>query len=244
MLLAEVEKQLCLRQKSISGKPFSEIEKYVVSCKESDSYPWELMFFEDFFKPESEEIGTIITLNKFEIWTSCHVGPLRTKAARAANMTNMIQAALPGTEHEKFIESNGLAGELSYAKMKDIYPFEQFRIEARTVQEDEGDHTVDGFALDIKTTEWPTGRLTLAPWKAHKGYLDQIQVLGLMVGDIGTNPRKMKCKVKGQYEWLGYLTAYDMVNREPRPLPGRQKPEYLADQTELYDWEEVIRRLK
>ena len=154
-------------------------KQYLAQCKFDNKYPF------DFFKSkpfDSINVGQEYTLNEREIKATEFLGPKRTKAARASGKVNMIQSALGGSDKEKFMEINGLQGELLYAKIFNLYPGEQLEIRPRDAKDDFGDIVHDGLKIDIKSTEYHTGKLTLSHWKQA----EHIDALCLFTGKNGT----------------------------------------------------------
>lgn len=197
------------------------MKEYLADCKAKNVYPYE------FFKSEplgEVRIGQTYTLNEREIRATEILGPKRTQAARAAGKHNMIQAAEGGTDKEKFMEINGLQGELLYAKLYNLYPAEQLEIRPRSVREDAGDIVHDELKIDVKTTEYNTGRLTLSHWKQA----EHIDALCLFTGK------------NGRFVLRGFYSAKELVKDENfRCLPGRDKPQYIMEQKSLLSFEEL-----
>jgi hypothetical protein len=170
----------------------------------------------------------VIPLNHFELLVCKYLGPRRTKAARAAGMVNMIQSGKSGSKDEAFAEANGLCGELAYGIRQNLYPHDQLTIKARACSEDCGDYVekVNETVLstDIKTSHYPTGCLTLSPWKIGETFLQRVQMLGLMIGD---------CREGGDFRFAGYYPAKAAIKRKPGYLRGRDKPQLIFQQWEL-----------
>jgi hypothetical protein len=176
-----------------------------------------------------------VQLSKFEIAFCLKVGPERTRAARNAGAYNMIQDGKPGSERERFIEQNGIAGELAFAKLFDIFPSGQLKVEARKAKDDDGDHILKEQVVDVKTTEYYTGRLTLATWKNNDTFFERIHVMGLMTGDIRDEEnRRSGNGPRGSYVWHGFMSSRDLAQpNRLGSLPGRDGREYIARQDEL-----------
>jgi hypothetical protein len=146
-------------------------------------------------------------------------------------MHNMIRAGAGGSNREIFIEQNGFSGEIAFAKMTNRYPHGQFEIRPRSIQDDDGDFDYYGVTVDVKTTEYPRGRCTLGKWKKQGRYEDKIQLLCLFTGDVREK--------SGKYVWRGAIESVRMISRDLRPLPGREEKQYVAEQDELIELEDV-----
>lgn len=215
-----------------------ELNDYWEDCRERGVYPYKAFDL----KPWGEEIappvpakGYKVQLCKFEIASCLMIGPKRTQAARKAGVKNMIQDGTPGSERERFIEQNGIAGELAFGKLFNVFPTSQISVAARKVKDDDGDFILDGLTVDVKTTEYPSGKLTLAPWKNNDTFFDRVQVMTLMTGDIrDAESRRDASLPRGQYVWHGFMSSRDLATGQRfKFLPGRDKQEYIARQDEL-----------
>lgn len=216
------------------------IADYFNDCKAKNLYPYKAMDrlpWNASREPLKPSKGCRVQLSGFEIALALRVGPERTKAARAAGAKNMIQDSKPGTEREKFIEQNGIAGELAFAKLFNIFPAGQLLVAARKVKDDDGDHTLEDRIIDVKTTEYPSGRLTLATWKNNDTFFDRIHVMSLMTGDIrDEDNRRSGNGPRGSYVWHGFLSSRDLAQPQRLgSLPGRDGREYIARQDELLE---------
>jgi len=125
------------------------------------------------------------------------------------------------------MEINGLQGELLYAKMFDLYPGEQLEIRPRDAKDDFGDIVHDGLKIDIKATEYHTGRLTLSHWKQA----EHIDALCLFTGK------------NGRFTFRGFYWAKELAKEENfRCLPGRDKPQYIMEQRNLLSFDALKNR--
>ena len=234
--------ELVVHHQSLVRKDVSkqDISEYWEICREKGHYPYRAMdrqpWFDEIERPVTSK-GVVVQLSAFEIALALKLGPERTKAARKAGAWNMIQDGKPGSDRERFIEQNGIAGEIAFAKLFNIFPSGQLLIEARKAKDDDGDHVLEDRVIDVKTTEYPYGKLTLAPWKANEDFFDRVHVLSLMTGDIrSAEERRSGNGKRGSYVWHGFISSRDIVNpTRLKPLPGRDKPEYIASQAELSD---------
>jgi len=199
-------------------------KQYLDQCKIAKKYPFDFFGSNPF---DSIEVGQEYTLNEREVKATEVLGPKRTQAARASGKVNMIQAASGGSDKEKFMEINGLQGELLYAKMFNLYPGEQLEIRPRASKDDFGDIEHDDLIIDIKTTEYHTGRLTLSHWKQA----EHIDALCLFTGK------------NGRFTFRGFYWAKELAKEENfRCLPGRDKPQYIMDQRNLLSFDALKNR--
>lgn len=226
------------RHAVLKDVPRNELDDYWEDCRERGVYPYKAFDL----RPWSEEIqplipskGFKVQLSKFEIASCLMIGPKRTQAARKAGVTNMIQDGKPGSDRERFIEQNGIAGELAFGKLFNVFPASQVSVAARKVKDDDGDFILDGLTVDVKTTEYATGKLTLASWKNNDTFFERVQVMTLMTGDIrDADNRRDPNLPRGQYVWHGFMSSRDLATGQRfKCLPGRDKREYIAHQDEL-----------
>lgn len=199
-----------------------EMINYVNICCEKNIYPYKLFKSTNY---DSVEIGKEYELNSTEIAITNLMGPERTKAARKSGKTNMLQCE---KEKEKFIEINGLQGELLYAKLFNLFPKEQLTIRPRKISEDFGDFYHNNLKIDVKTTEYSFGRLTLSSWKAA----EHIDGLCLFTG------------MQGKFTLRGFCLTKDLIKASNfKNLPGRTKKQYIMEQTQLISYEKFHKRL-
>jgi hypothetical protein len=202
-----------------------DIENSLLDCKRDNVYPYALM---NCVRPETftPTIDCAISLTPIELRLCEIMGPERTYCARKDKRCNMIKSGAGGSSRERFIEINGLCGELSAAKMLNIYPIDQFVLSSRTTKDDCGDLNCRGVVIDIKTTEYGNGKLTLATWKVtdRESYLGKIGALVLFTGDY---------RKSNDFYYRGAITTRSMLNRKPSYLPGTTNEQYVVDQSEL-----------
>lgn len=214
--------ELAIAKEVLRHKPDSEskIIEYLDWAKTSNVYPLKLLSGKD----DSDESSTF--LSSLERDVSRMIGPMRTKAARAAGLPNQLVADL---QHENKMEYLGIAGEIAYGKKFNLYPVETFEIKPRTTKEDKGDyvHNFDReFCIDVKITDRDNGRLLLAPWKItnRNEYLNKVHCLALYTGDIDKS---------SELKFRGYLTTSKMINRPMRSMRHGGPELYWAFQEEL-----------
>jgi len=195
---------------------------YLNDCKAKNVYPYK--FFNS--EPVKEvRIGQKYYLSSREIMATEYLGPKRTAASRASGKINMIKGANGGSEKEKFLEINGLQGELLFAKIFNVYPEEQLEIKPRDSKDDKGDVVYKNLRIDVKTTEFYTGRLTLSDWK----HAQNIDALCLFTG------------MNGEFIFRGFYWAKELVKNENfRCLPGKTKPQYIMEQKNLLSFDQLI----
>lgn len=204
----------------------SSVSNDMTQCKNDNCFP----FILDLGRKIE---GLSIPLSEHEIYVAKMIGPMRTAEARKQNKKNM---RVVDPKKEKFIEYTGIAGELAYAKKFNVYPHETFKVKARSIKEDMGDfiHTMDqtgrkfdhDFCVDVKTTEYETGRLFVADWKIKdkQAYLNKIHSFALITGNIDTG---------NVMTFRGFITSKDLIDIPPRPLKMNGKPLHWARQNQL-----------
>lgn len=113
------------------------------------------------------------------------------------------------------IDLNGFGGEVAFCRLYDIEP--DFSIQPRSSASgtDYGDCILNGKRVDVKTTEWPNGRLIAPRWKRI-----DVDYFVLMVGAFPT------------YECRGFIAASDLIRPERLMDLGRG-PTYAASQSDL-----------
>jgi hypothetical protein len=209
-----------LEEKICSITPMTNTASFLLMCKVQNKYPFSIFnsIAIDYSKTK------IVKLSNIEVAICRFVGPLRTQAARQQNMTNMIQLAQSGTDSEAFAEINGLCGELVLGKYLNLYPYESLEISPRSIENDAGDYVVNGTTIDVKTTEYSYGRLTLANWKVQKkeNYIAKVQLLCLVTGDYRQSSNFI---VQGFYPSRLLVAKENLKN-----LPGRTNKQYIVEQ--------------
>lgn len=210
-MLSEIENNIINGFVTVTGIPYEMLSNKLLQNKEEGTYPYWA------FNTKPVE-GNEVELSPVETIICRRVGPMRTKAARDNNLKNMRQV---NQEKEEFIEINGLAGELCYAKKFNLYPKDQLIVESRKSKDDCGDFIHNNCIVDVKTTEYSTGRLTCASWKNK----DKVKVFCLFTGDY---------RKSWVYSFKGWMLSSDLCVAERfGVLPGRKRSQYIAEQKDL-----------
>jgi len=155
-----------------------------------------------------------VTLLPSEVRIARWIGQQRWESNRQAGVTN----AKVGDQGDAFTDQNGFGGELAFCKLFNTYP--DFSIAPRTALYDTGDTWLHGHPIDIKTTEYATGRLLAVPWKTPPT-ADCLLLFALMTGTLPT------------FTFRGFFAARDLL------VPSRlgslgHGPTYIAEQSELW----------
>jgi hypothetical protein len=221
MSWSDNEEWLLIQAHKRTGKSAEELVALLNGYREQQKYPFDLF-------GSTLPAGDDVVLNETEMEICKLIGPKRTAAARAAGRVNMRKA---DPEKEKFIEINGLCGELTYAKRHNLYPFGQFEVKARSVRDDDGDHKHNGYVVDVKITEYQTGALSYADWKKK----DTAHFLCLVTGDY---------RIGSRFVIRGYMLSRELLAEDRLGAVARLPNQYGAEQRELYDLATVFKKLK
>lgn len=164
----------------------------------------------------------IVELSPTEIQLCTELAKLRKTANRKAQAHDQIQAA--GLD-PTYIEREGVLSELAFCKLVNAYPDQVFSIGHRSAKnnEDDGDVTVNGICIDVKSTKHQSGRLCAVSANPS------IDLIVMMVGE------------KGYYRFAGGLPAEDMYLKSRWGTPsGMHSPCYSAVQQELMTPKQVF----
>lgn len=118
-------------------------------------------------------IGTTVTLNAHEIKLVRYLAKLRYETARKAGVVDRKQ----GEQSWQETDEQGLAGEMAYCKMFNLYP--DLDVSPRSGSYDVIDQY--GLTTDVKTTKYSNGRL-LATLKKNP----DVDYYALMTGEMPT----------------------------------------------------------
>jgi len=118
------------------------------------------------------------------------------------NRKNNVQDAKKGDQSNEFVDLEGIAGEIAFCKVFNVYP--DLEIKVTTQDTDSGDCTLHGYKVDVKTTSYDTGRLICATWKN-----DDVDLYALMVGKFPT------------YEFRGMATSSQLKQEKNKTDLGR-----------------------
>jgi Family of unknown function (DUF5843) len=216
--------------------------RYLEEKQASGGYPYDLFSSK---MPSEVIIGNVYSLNEREYSIAQTLGPKRTEASRAAGMTNMLQC---DRRKECFVEVNGLAVELLYGKMFNLFPSEQLEVKARKSIDDYGEYSQCGRRIDTKATEYDNGRLTLGNWKAAA----HVDLLALFT-NFGGNLDKSQFPWsyvwspghQGEFKFRGFYPAKALARPENMGnLPGIEKQQYIMEQGRLLTMDKAIAMLE
>ena len=150
-----------------------------------------------------------ITLNEQEVRLAKFIAKRRTEVNRA----NGIKDSKRGGQDSEFIETEGIAGEIAFCKLFNLYP--DLSVDTVTQSTDVGDCVYKGYKVDVKTTSYKSGRLLSVHWKN-----DDIEVYALMIGTIPT------------YEFKGFAYASELKSDKHLTDLGRGDV-YCMEQNQL-----------
>lgn len=109
------------------------------------------------------------------------------------------------------IDIEGVAGELAFCKMFNVYP------DTNTESWADYDLVLLGFTIDVKTTKYRNGKLIAPYWKKDKKLPDYY---ALIIGEMPS------------YEFIGFIKGEDFINEKHLGDLGHGKT-YIAEQKEL-----------
>jgi hypothetical protein len=164
----------------------------------------------------------ISQLNELEIAVCTHIAKLRKQSNRKANPNDPVANA--GLEPH-YIEREGVLSELAFSKLVNVYPEELFIVSNRSVTrgEDNGDLTVNGVCIDVKTTKHQSGRLVSFRKNPN------VDLIVLMTGE------------NGYYRFAGGLPSDDMYQQYRWGIPSKMKQYcFSAEQEELMTVKQVF----
>lgn len=150
----------------------------------------------------------MIVLNEGE----CRVAKVLAKLRYEANRNGGVYNQKIGAQSDEFTDLEGIAGELAFCKMLNIFP--DMSIEPRAGSVD--CILPSGVTIDVKTTKYPSGKLT-ATMKKKVGDVD---IYALMVGEFPS------------YRYAGYARASDLINESCVGTLGHG-PTYILGQGKL-----------
>lgn len=126
------------------------------------------------------KIGTVITLTDVEQSICYCVAPQRTNCARKNRVTDQRI----DNNGKKDIDLEGFAAELCFCRLFNLYPDFTVGVRSSANNTDCGDAVlVNENVVDVKSTEYPFGRLLAVPAKKNSG---NVELYGLMTGKFPT----------------------------------------------------------
>lgn len=161
------------------------------------------------------KIGQTVSLNTAERKLAYFVARNRNRRNRCLNVVNLKVSPRDGVT----IDLEGVAGELAFCKMFNLYPdldtdrmppYPEFDAVLR-----------DGWTVDVKTTRYGDGKLLVDVRKGRK--VDGVDFYCLMTGEF-----------PGPYVFRGFM-AKSILVRPERVRLMRGHEAYVAEQGELED---------
>jgi hypothetical protein len=171
-------------------------------------------------KEEMKMIGKTIKLTDSEIRICKFIAAVRFKTNRASNVHNEKFGHL----NDHLPDENGMAGEMCFAKMFNLYP--DLNTELRSSRHDETDFDFvlnNGFSVDVKTTQYKTGRLLV---KLHKKSKPD-HLFALMIGE------------NFEYTFKGFIHSEEMIDPQ-RIIKIGSRYIFSAGQYELKELDAAI----
>lgn len=165
--------------------------------------------------PNKIKIGQTISLCTAERKLAYFVARNRNARNRCLNVVNLKVSERDGVS----IDLEGVAGELAFCKMFNLYPdldtdrmppYPEFDAVLR-----------DGWTVDVKTTRYDDGRLLVDVRKGRK--VDGVDFYCLMTGEF-----------PGPYTFRGFMAKSVLVKPERKRIVSGHEA-YAADQSELDD---------
>lgn len=169
-------------------------------------------------------LGQTVTLNDVEVRLCAEIAKARYESNRAKNVVN----ARIGPQSNEATDLEGVAAEVAFCKLFNLYPAQSFVIEPRSSSrhEDSGDATLHtGHTVDVKATTYPNGRLVACRWKNDP----LVDCYALMIGACPS------------YSFRGFMTRAELI-RAPRMGSLGHGPTYIAVQSELVDLPTLLTR--
>ena len=154
--------------------------------------------------------NTEVSLNAQEQAIFRFLARSRYKNNRSAGTRN----AKRGPQSDEQTDLEGIGAEFAFTKLFNLYP--DFSIEPRTAENDTGDCMLrDGRSVDVKATQYRTGKLIAVPWKKAG-----VDLFALMTGTFPV------------YTFRGFMQADELLRQERLGSLG-YGPTYIAGQAEL-----------
>lgn len=162
----------------------------------------------------------VVKLNGIDKKLANFIGTQRTESNRSNSVTNQKISYFD----DKKIDVNGACGEVAFAKWANLYPDTEIKPQNHTY-----DFVLrDGRTIDVKTTEYVTGKLVATEDKTQ----NDCDIYVLVIGDI----------THGSYfKIVGWMHSHKLIQdrrlgrlREDAPLS------YIATQDELNPMDTLI----
>ena len=168
----------------------------------------------------------LITLTPAELRTSAFIGKSRNKKSRGAGV---FDSSVADTH---MIDIIGAEAELAFAKLCNLYPkdFMTLDIRSKAKGTDDGDLSIDGVCVDVKTTTHENGMLL-----SNSKHISGIDLFALMIK-----------KGEDTFQLKGFMLAAELIveDRFGRADGKLKRPTYVAKQDELYCYKTAVRKLK
>lgn len=161
-------------------------------------------------------LNTVVELSESEQAICRYIAKRRFENNRSGG----IQDQKIGAQSNANVDLNGFAGEFAFCKLHNILP--DFSINVRRTNANDYDAILENKKIDVKTTEYPTGKLVAVEWKN-----DNVDLYALMTGEFP------------KYTFRGFMRREELRRPERLGTLGRG-PTYIARQEELKPLNEVF----
>ena len=163
--------------------------------------------------PNKIKIGQTVSLNTAEKKLAYFVARNRNARNRCLNVVNLKVSPRDGVT----IDLEGVAGELAFCKMFNLYP--DLDTDRMPPYPEFDARLSDGWTVDVKTTRYGDGKLLVDVRKGRK--VDGVDFYCLMTGEF-----------PGPYTFRGFMAKSLLVRPEKRGVV-RGHEAYMAEQSEL-----------
>ena len=170
----------------------------------------------------ANRIGVVVKLTDVEQQICLMVAESRQKNNRSSGITSRKRS----NKSEMSLDVDGFAAEFAFCKLFGTFPDFSIHTRSSSKGEDAGDTVMSGLWIDVKTTRRQNGRLLAPPWKKSN---ETVDVYALMVGECPT------------FGFRGFMLASELIMSSKLGDLG-YGPTYLASQSELCEWREVLKK--
>jgi hypothetical protein len=159
------------------------------------------------------KINYSITLNPCELAMGNYCGEERYKCARA---NGVVCQKIAKRQDVVFVDRNGANGEIAGCRFNNVYPDLSIAPQRGTY-----DAMILGWKVDFKTTEYPTGRLTVKLGSEDS----DVEIYYLITGDYTASP---VYRMRG-WAWAKDVWSHSNIGR----LPGQDVDTHILTQEQL-----------
>ena len=175
------------------------------------------------------EKNTIIKLNDLEQSIAEAVAVQRLNLCNSLGIKDRL---INLSVQSKQIEREAVAAELVLCKALDVFPEQMFDLKPCSKKQgtDKGDIVLGGYNVDVKYTRYKTGKL-FARYKYEAKCIDSYCLITQEDEQV--------------YNIRGFMTASDLLQDSRVGALGsyKDRPCFIAEQKELYDYETCLNKL-